>query len=97
MRKATEQVTAAFLSRGAKRVGNTASTGETIELHGNTIAMWKTGNADGSAWSLWITLAGWDTATTRERLNALPGVHVHRAKGQTYLNGEPWDGSWKRI
>jgi len=42
-------------------------------------------------------LAGWNTNTTRERLNALNGVRVTTKKGQAYLNGEKWDGEWITI
>ena len=41
---------------------------------------------------LQITTAGWNTATTRERLNGLPNVSVTQRKGQLYLNGKEWDG-----
>ena len=39
-----------------------------------------------------ITTAGWNTVTTRERLNGLPNVSVTQRKGQLYLNGKEWDG-----
>ena len=39
-----------------------------------------------------ITTAGWNTITTRERLNGLPNVSVTQRKGQLYLNGKEWDG-----
>lgn len=42
--------------------------------------------------TLSITNAGWDTKTTKERLNAIPGVHITQRKGEWYLNGEQWDG-----
>ena len=40
-----------------------------------------------------ITLAGYDTVTTKSRLNMIPGVSIHTSKGQTYLNGNPMDSS----
>ena len=40
-----------------------------------------------------ITTCGWPTRTTKDRLNALPNVHIHQLKGMWYLNGEKWDGS----
>ena len=46
---------------------------------------------------LTITTAGWDTNTTRERLNGLPRVYVYRSKGQLYLNGTPWDGNAETL
>jgi hypothetical protein len=39
-----------------------------------------------------ITTDGWMTDTTKERLNALNGVHINQEKGKWYLNGEPWNG-----
>lgn len=42
--------------------------------------------------TLTITNCGWDTNTTKERLNALPSVHITQKNWQWYLNGEQWDG-----
>ena len=71
---------------------NVASDGAYTEmrLHDNKIAYQ---NRDG----LFITLAGWNSNTTRERLNGLPGVRVNTRAGQAYLNGEPWSGEWVKI
>lgn len=44
-----------------------------------------------------ISNAGWYSNTTKERLNGLVGVHIQQKKGQWYLNGEEWNGSWKQI
>jgi len=38
--------------------------------------------------SLFVTLADCPTATTRERLNGLPGVLVGQKGGKHYLNGK---------
>lgn len=59
-------------------------------LHGNCIAKLENGK-------LSITTAGWNTSTTRERLNALPNVHVYQRKGVLHLNGKPWDGNWTEV
>jgi hypothetical protein len=40
-----------------------------------------------------ITMAGYDTVTTKSRLNMIPGVSIHTSKGQTYLNGNPMDSN----
>ena len=46
----------------------------------------------------YITNAGWNTPTTRERLhNIIPGVIVCQRKGQLQLNGEAWDGEWVEV
>lgn len=36
-----------------------------------------------------FSLAGWDTPTTRSRLNAL-GCNVYKHKGVTMRDGKPW-------
>ena len=54
----------------------------TISFHGNTIAYLNTSGYV-------VTLAGWDTYTTRGRLNQIPGVKCGRIKGQTYINDIP--------
>lgn len=50
-----------------------------IWLHGNLIATKRNGQMK-------FTLAGWNTPTTRSRLNAL-GARVYTKKGQAYANG----------
>ena len=42
---------------------------------------------------LWISNAGWKSNTTKERLNALPGVNIYQRKKIWYLNDTIWDGS----
>lgn len=44
-----------------------------------------------------ISNAGWESNTTKERLNGLHGVHIQQKKGEWYLNGEKWNGRWKEI
>lgn len=104
MRKVTREVCIAFLEGHPKRVDNTDTDGVTLRLHRNAIAQWR---MDG----LWITTAGWDTRTTRERLNGLmlrcqlknpiptsamtPSIWMNR--GKLMLGSEPWDGGWTRI
>ena len=46
---------------------------------------------------LQITTAGWNTPTTRERLNGLPNVSVTQRNGKLFLNGQPWDGELSTI
>lgn len=90
MRKVTQQVTTAFLNGVAKSVGNTSTDGKRLLFHGNCIAE-RTENG------LLVQTCGWNTPTTRERLNGLPGVRTNQAKGQLYLNGKAWDGSKTSI
>lgn len=90
MRKITEDAIDAFYSRKRFKKANTeVYVGEfttQLRLHGNTIAILHFNN------NLDITICGWNTPTTRERLNGLKGVHVKSVKGNLVLNGKPWDG-----
>ena len=43
--------------------------------------------------TLSVTNAGWKTATTKERLNGIEGVHIRQIKGKWYLNGKEWNGN----
>jgi len=90
MRQITQNLCEAFMSRSKKTNGNTSTDGVTFYLHGNAIAQWRD---DG----LYVTHAGWPTVTTKERLNGLNGVSIHQAKGEWYLNGHKWDGSWVKV
>lgn len=65
MRKVTEETVTAFLAREPKSIGNTRSTGEELQLHGNTIAYWESDTC------IILKMAGWGTVTTRERLNGV--------------------------
>jgi hypothetical protein len=89
MRKITQEAVVAFYNRKQFKKDNTRvdvdATIAHMYLFNNRIA---TINANG----LFITTAGWDTPTTKERLNGLRGVHVYTYKGQLYLNGKEWDG-----
>lgn len=87
MRKITEHAAWAFVCRENFRQSNTQVLvmGDTVTLglHGNAIARREGGK-------LSISLAGWDTLTTRERLNGLLDVlgldsRLVRVKGETVL------------
>lgn len=47
--------------------------------------------------TLQITNAGWDTVTTKDRLNAIPDVRIHQKNYNWYLNDELWDGEWITV
>jgi hypothetical protein len=64
--------------------------GDTLYLHGNPIIQVR---LDG----VYIQTCGWNTITTRERLNGLPKVRVYSHKRQLHLNGAPWDGNWIKV
>ena len=95
MRKITAQAVEAFESGKPFHSANTrlypSDYGSRLYLHGSMIAEKCLGNGHDSA-GLYITTCGWNTATTRERLNGLKGVRVHTKRGVLYLNGETWDG-----
>jgi hypothetical protein len=82
MRKITRQIVSAFMQRKAKSSGNTSTDGTSLRLHSNMIARWSDSN------TLEVSLAGWPTVTTRDRLNGIPGVNVYQQKGEQYLNGK---------
>ncbi|MCM1497315.1 MAG: hypothetical protein NC124_02500 [Clostridium sp.] len=46
---------------------------------------------------LYICNCGYFTATTKERLNSLPGVSISQKKYVWFLNGEKWDGTETKI
>lgn len=73
------------------RVADQRST-VTLLLHGNAIAK----SVDDC---LYIRTAGWNTATTRERLNGLDGVDVYMQKKVLHLNGQPWENhdDWTMV
>src|SRR6478609_5343789 len=96
MRKITKQAAAAFEAGRNFKSGNmevevTRSMDLTREivtmyLHGNAIAKREDG-------ALFVRSAGWETATTKERLNGLAGVSVSQTNFQWYLNGKIWENS----
>ena len=95
MRKITSEAVDKFLSKTPFRKSN-MSVEEIggvykLKLHGNTIATID------ELGVLSVSNAGWATNTTKERLNGIPGVHIKQKNWTWYLNGEQWDGSWKRI
>ena len=85
MRKVTEQIKQAFEQGKSKKVGNTETDGNTVWLHGNAIVK---RDPDGLVrWSL----AGWNTPTTRERVNGIANANVFQFKFEPVLNGEVID------
>lgn len=84
-RKITTEAVQAFLQGKNYKNGNTkvSTKGSVVflSLHNNLIA-YKDKNG------LFISLAGWNTPTTRERLNGLPGVRVNQKNFIPFLNGK---------
>ena len=87
MRKVTEQIKQAFNNGTSLKVGNTRTDGQTVWLHGNAIVK---RDPDGLVrWSL----AGWNTPTTRERVNGIANADVCQFKFEPVLNGQIIDAS----
>lgn len=91
MRKITQDIANAWVAHKPRQIGNTMTDGESVWLHGNLIAR-RLENP--LAWE--FTLAGWNTVTTRERLNGLlRAIGAERAgfvqrKGQPVFVGLDW-------
>ena len=95
MRKITRDSVNAFLNRQTFKRQNMEVTSFDdsfyLRLHGNTIAVL---HGDGT---LMITDAGWQSNTTKERLNGLPNVNIHQKNFVWYLNGEEWNGRLTEV
>ena len=93
MRKITEESINAFYNNTPFKKGNTEievlSEYTVMKLHGNSIAFKYNDNKG----TIKITTTGWQTNTTKERLNGIDGVSLVQRKGEFYLNNQKWDGS----
>ena len=95
MRKITEDAIRAFrngtnFKRGNTQVETFPMNARILKLHGNIIAQ----TVDGV---LRITSAGWQTTTTKERLNGFPTVNIVQKDFQWFLNGEAWNGDFIEV
>ena len=92
MKKITAQAVDAFMNARPFKKGNMQVykflNVTVMALHGNEIAY----RYNDPERTLSICARGWLTNTTKERLNAIPGVRIHQKNWQWYLNGEQWDG-----
>lgn len=95
-RKITQDAVRAFMSDTNWRRDNTEvrTSGDSTRmyLHGNCIARRFPQTGD-----IHVSDGGWQSATTKERLNGIPGVRVHQRDHQWHLNDKPWSGSWTDI
>ncbi len=96
MRNITEESISAFNdSKQFKKQNMEVETNSLLtwlKLHGNIIAI-----KDNNTGLIKIKNCGWFSKTTKERLNALPGVKIIQKQKVWYLNGEQWDGSLIEI
>jgi hypothetical protein len=100
--KITTEAVDAFMSGNSFNKSNTSveirsfkdepRTSAVLKLHGNVIAR---RSLDGRV--LEVCDGNWQTRTTKERLNGIPGVCVYQIKGQWFLNGNEWSGDWTAI
>jgi hypothetical protein len=103
MRKITKQAIAAFTNGKNFKDGNTEveaqDTGTTFLFYVNKKLNLRNAIAAHSPVDgLSINLCGWNTNTTRDRLNGLPGVRVNTKQGQAFLNGNPIPSNgWVKI
>ena len=80
MRKVTEEIKKAFEQGKSLKKGNTRTDGTSVFLHGNEIV-----KRDPSGLVL-VTLAGWNTPTTRERVNGITGIGIYQKNFVPMLN-----------
>jgi hypothetical protein len=92
MRKITSESVNAFLNAKEFKKSNMSVTVlpnvTILKLYGNEIAYLYNDPQK----TLSITDAGWETVTTKERLNGIPNVKISQIKGKWHLNGVEWDG-----
>jgi hypothetical protein len=92
-RKITTKAIEAFLNNKSFSSGNTRviidGDWTKLILYSTTIAQKRIDTPD----RLILATGGWNTPTTKERLNALPGVSIYQKNHDWFLNGELWNGS----
>lgn len=93
MKKITKQSIEAFMNARPFKKDNTEvvlfPNVTVLKLFGNEIAY----RYNDPKRTLSITNCGWETNTTKERLNGIPDVFIQQKKGKWYLNGIEWDGN----
>lgn len=94
MSKTHQKVIEAFLQGKSAKISNTQTNGKELFLFGNCIAR-RYGD------DMQVTTSGWNTVTTRDRLNMLPNVWVRCRKGNLQINFQSewkdWDGEWINV
>jgi hypothetical protein len=88
----TQQAVAAFNNAESFKSGNTkviVKPNVTVLLLFNNEIAYRYNDPERT---LSITNAGWESNTTKERLNGLDGVSIQQKAGIWYLNGKEWEG-----
>lgn len=83
MRKVTQRIKEAFEQGASLKIGNTRTNGTSVFLHGNEIVRREPSGL------VLATLAGWNTPTTRERVNGITGMGFHQVGFVACIDGEP--------
>lgn len=96
-REITRRAVNAFSTRRVFGSGNT-----TVTVNNGLVTLYLFGNAIAKSPAPGITYicsAGWKTATTKERLNGIPGVLIQQKRGKWYLNGVEWKNTenWVEV
>ena len=92
MRMTTQKAVAAFNNAESFKSGNTkviVKPNVTVLLLFNNEIAYRYNDPERT---LSITNAGWESNTTKERLNGLDGVSIQQKAGIWYLNGKEWEG-----
>ena len=93
MRQITKQSVNAFLNAKKFKKANMQ-----VEVLPNVTILYLHNNAIAYRYNdpqrtLTISNCGWFTPITKERLNALPNVHIQQKNYIWYLNGKEWNGN----
>ena len=91
MRKVTNQIKEAFLVGKSLTVSNTRTDGQSVWLYGNKIIEKR---PDG----IYATMSGWNTPTTRERLNGITNGSFNQKSSLAYFNDvEISPSDWVKV
>jgi hypothetical protein len=93
MRTITEKAIEAFMNAEKFKSSNTS-----VEVLPNVTILKLFNNAIAYRYNdpertLSITNCGWQSNTTKERLNAIPNVNIKQIKGSWFLNNKEWGGN----
>ena len=81
-RKITQDIANVFNNKQSKTIGNTYCDSDSVYLHNNRIIYRD------RCGTHWVSLAGWSTPTTRERINGIANfVRIHQHRGEQIISG----------
>ncbi len=83
MRKVTSDIKQAFEQGTPLKIGNTRTDGTSVFLHDNEIVRRDISGV------VFATLAGYNTPTTRERVNGITGMGFHQVGFVACIDGGP--------